>query len=190
MALDVQRTYIYVGLAGEGEDIGEGGMYRRSNRDKEWKNIAHGLPQNPQVRALLVHPDNPEIIYVGTQKGPYRSDDRGEHWEALESPDEGANVWSLAFHPQNPDIMFAGYEPCAIYRSEDAGASWRKMNTDMVVFPFITTYMPPLGKRVIDITWDPSEPDGHLRSHRGGRPSGQQGRRRKLGVDYRWPICT
>ena len=158
MAGIVHQTYVYVGLAGEGEHIGGGGLYRRAGGEGEWTNVAHGLPQDPQVRALLVHPDNPEIIYTGTHEGPYRSDDRGEHWEALDIPGKGGNIWSLAFHPQDPNIIFAGYEPCSIYRSEDAGASWRKTNTDGVSFPYITTYMHPLAKRVIDITCDPSDP--------------------------------
>jgi photosystem II stability/assembly factor-like uncharacterized protein len=54
--------------------------------------------------------------------------------------------------------MFAGYEPCAIYRSEDGGIHWKRMNTERVTFPHITTYMPPLGKRVIGIAADPSNP--------------------------------
>jgi hypothetical protein len=105
---------------------------------------------------LLVHPDNPAIIYAGTQQGPYRSDDRGGRWEALDAPK--ADVWSLAFHPQDPDIIYAGYEPCGVSRSEDGGEHWQKMDTSKVVFPHITTYMPPLGKRVIGIAADPSNP--------------------------------
>jgi len=34
------------------------------------------------VRALAVHPQNPEIVYAGTQSGPYRSADRGDTWNA------------------------------------------------------------------------------------------------------------
>ena len=97
-------------------------------------------------------------MYAGTQCGPYRSDDRGAHWEALEAPREGRDVWSLAFHPHNPEVLYAGYEPCAIYRSEDGGAHWHKMHTDNVVFPHITTYMHPVCKRVIGLTADPSNP--------------------------------
>ena len=54
--------------------------------------------------------------------------------------------------------MYAGYEPCAIYRSENAVETWRRTNTDSVVFPHITTYLPPAGKRVLEITADPSNP--------------------------------
>ncbi|MGH8057228.1 MAG: VPS10 domain-containing protein [Candidatus Entotheonellia bacterium] len=158
MAVEKHRTHIYVGLAGEGEYIGSGGLYRYAEDDGEWQSLTKGLPPNPQVRALLVHPENPAIIYAGTHVGPYRSDDRGEHWEALEAPPAGTDVWSLAFHPSDPGIVFAGYEPCAIYRSEDGGIHWKRMNTERVTFPHITTYMPPLGKRVIGIAADPSNP--------------------------------
>ncbi len=159
MAANNHRTHIYVGLAGEGENIGEGGLYRLTHGGEDWKNISKGLPSNPQVRALLVHPGNPSIVYAGTQLGPYRSDDRGEHWQALDSPRKGMDAWSLAFHPNDPDIIFAGYEPCAIYRSENGGETWKQMDTSRVRFPKVTTYMPPLAKRVIEIAADPSDPN-------------------------------
>ena len=149
-------THVYVGLAGEGDFIGGGGLYRRAEGDDQWHSINNGLPQDPQVRALLVHPDNPNVIYAGTHQGPYRSDDRGAHWESLDA--HQGNVWSLAFDPNDPDTVFAGYEPCAVYRSKDGGAHWDQMDTSQVVYPHITTYMPPLGKRVIGIATDPSNP--------------------------------
>jgi photosystem II stability/assembly factor-like uncharacterized protein len=156
MDTNTHQTYVYIGLAGEGQYVGAGGLYRSTATDGEWQSITTGLPANPQVRALLMHPQNPAILYAGTHLGPYRSDDRGDHWEALEAPQQ--DVWSLACHPTDPQIIYAGYEPCAIYRSEDGGALWQQMRTDAVVFPHITTYMPPLGKRVIDMTADPSNP--------------------------------
>lgn len=158
MPANDHRTYVYVGLAGEGQYVGPGGLYRRAGDDGEWESITSGLPENPQVRALLIHPENPQTIYAGTQMGPFRSDDRGDRWEALEPPREGSDVWSLAFHPDDSNIVLAGYEPCVIRRSEDAGASWREMDTSRTVFPHITTYMPPIEKRVIEIAFDPSDP--------------------------------
>ena len=159
MANTDHQTYIYIGLAGEGNDIGEGGLMRRADGDDQWQSMTNGLPDHPQVRALAVHPNDPAVVYAGTQLGTYRSDDRGEHWEALESPRPGMDVWSLAFHPNQPNVLFAGYEPCAIYRSEDGGVSWKQMDTSRVRFPDVTTYMPPLAKRVIGIAVDPSEPE-------------------------------
>ena len=80
------NTNVYVGLAGEsaliigaeGTPLGEGGMYRLTEGQSEWACIENGLPENPQVRALLGHPDEPATIFAGTQDGVYRSDDRGE----------------------------------------------------------------------------------------------------------------
>ena len=54
MANDSHSTYVYVGLGGEGENIGLGGMYRRADGDEQWQAINNGLPTEPQVRALLV----------------------------------------------------------------------------------------------------------------------------------------
>ena len=88
MAANNHQTYIYVGLAGEGQYMAEGGLYRYAESTGEWQSMTKGLPPT-QVRALLIHPDNPAVLYAGTQCGPYRSDDRGEHWEALEAPHEG-----------------------------------------------------------------------------------------------------
>ena len=158
MSADHHQTFVYAGLAGEGEYIGAGGLYRYAAHNGEWQSLTNGLPEHPQVRALLMHPQNSAILYAGTHKGPYRSDDRGEHWTALEAPPQGTDVWSLAFHPHDANIIYAGYEPCAIYRSEDGGEHWKRMNTEKVRFPHITSYMPPLGKRVIGIAADPSDP--------------------------------
>jgi hypothetical protein len=98
MDTNTHQTYVYIGLAGEGQYVGAGGLYRSAAADGEWQSITTGLPANPQVRALLVHPQNPAILYAGTHLGPYRSDDRGEHWEALDAPQQ--DVWSLALHPR------------------------------------------------------------------------------------------
>lgn len=158
MTTSTHQTHIYVGLAGEGQFMAEGGLYRGHESTGTWESITTGLPATPQVRALLIHPDNPAVLYAGTQAGVYRTDDRGAHWEALDTPRDAGDVWSLAFHPTNPAVLYAGYEPCAIYRSDDSGAHWRKMNMDQVKFPDITTYMHPVCKRVIGIATDPANP--------------------------------
>ena len=171
------RTYTYVGLAGEGDYIGDGGLLRRADGEDAWDDISAGLPGNPQVRALLLKADNPAVVFAGTQAGVYRSSDRGASWQRLADPAEGREVWSLAADPSDANTIFAGYEPCAIARSRDGGETWEEMDTSGVIFPHITTYMPPLGKRVIGIAIDPVDPNnmyaaievgGLLGSHDGG----------------------
>ena len=66
MAQNEHRTHIYVGLAGEGDNIGEGGLLRRAEGEDEWQSVANGLPSNPQIGALLAHPENPAVVYAGS----------------------------------------------------------------------------------------------------------------------------
>src|SRR6266446_9257066 len=133
-------SYLYLGLAGE---TGRGrvvhsGLFRLADGSGEWEALARGLPEEPAVRALAVHPATPEVVYAGTQSGAYRSADRGKHWEKVEMPDHGLPVWSILFHPHDPDVILVGCENCEIYRSDDAGEHWARLPV-AVRFPEITT---------------------------------------------------
>ena len=66
MTTQEHETFVYIGMGGEGDNIGQGGLYRRGDANQEWKSITSGLPDEPQVRSLLIHPDNPSIIFAGT----------------------------------------------------------------------------------------------------------------------------
>ena len=108
------KSYVYVGLAGEpapGRPV-QSGLYRMADGDEGWESLTNGLPEEPAIRAVAVHPQKPEIVYAGTQSGPYRSTDNGDHWEKVDVPDHGLPVWSLLFHPGDPNVMYAGYESC------------------------------------------------------------------------------
>ena len=86
MVASDHRTYVYVGLAGEGDYIGEGGIVRRADGEENWTDISAGLPANAQVRALAIRPDDPQIVFAGTDQGVFRSKDRGASWETLSNP--------------------------------------------------------------------------------------------------------
>src|SRR5579859_3106574 len=172
-------SHIYVGFAGEtgrGRDV-HSGLFRMTEGGNEWQAIQRGLPEAPAIRALAVHPLNPDIIYAGTQTGPYRSTDRGEHWERVDVADHRLPVWSFLFHPADPDTMFIGYENCEIYRSDDAGERWIRLPVS-VRFPDITTASSANpAKRVLTMDASVAEPDylyaaievgGTLRSTDGG----------------------
>ena len=113
------------------------GLYRMTNDDGGWELLTNGLPEAPAIRAIAAHPLQPEVMYVGTQHGPYRSMDHGSHWEKVNVPDHGLPVWSLMFHPRDPKIMFAGYESCEIYRSDNGGETWSQLPVS-VRFPEVT----------------------------------------------------
>jgi photosystem II stability/assembly factor-like uncharacterized protein len=96
-------------------------LFRLADDGNEWEALQRGLPGTPAVRALAVHPQNPEIIYAGSRHDPYRSADRGTPWERIDLPDHGLPGWSILFHPHDPDTILIEYENCEIYRSDDAG---------------------------------------------------------------------
>lgn len=172
-----ERTkYIFAGgddLSPSGKERGQGGLFRRTPQDGEWEPLTRGLPPNVEARALAIDPNNPQVIYAGTQDGPYRTTDAGERWECVGFPDRNAAIWAITYHPTRPKVMYAGTEPAALYRSEDGGDTWRRLPNAKspghceMGFPV----------RVIRIAVDPSRPDdvyvalevsGVIRSSDGG----------------------
>ena len=158
----MSRTpYVYVGLAGEtapGRPM-QSGLYRMAAGDDLWELLTRGLPEAPAIRAIAAHPEQPDTVYVGTQDGPYRSTDHGEHWEKLDVPDHGLPVWSLLFDPHAADVLYAGYENCEIFRSEDGGEHWQPLPVT-VRFPEVSV-APGANpaKRVLELAVNPADPN-------------------------------
>ena len=154
-------SYVYVGLAGETAPgrVVKSGLYRMAVGDDTWQLITRGLPEAPAIRAIATHPEQPEIVYVGTQNGPYRSMDQGEHWDKLNVPDHGLPVWSLLLDPRDPQVMYAGYENCEIFRSEDGGERWQQLPVT-VRFPEVTV-APGANpaKRILELSANPTNPN-------------------------------
>ena len=150
-------AHVYIGMAGEGGVAGHG-LYRMEAQGGEWTQLDGGLPPDPGVRALGLHPDDPRVVFAGTNKGVYRSEDQGDHWERLDLPQKEEAVWSILFHPQNSRVMFAGYETPEIFRTDDGGETWRPLKVD-VEFPRVTMAPKALPKRIIGMSADPGYPD-------------------------------
>jgi photosystem II stability/assembly factor-like uncharacterized protein len=168
--------YLYAGAApfsGGSDPTQPGGLFRLAVGDNTWGSLSSGLPDRVEVRSIAIRPDNPQIVYVGTQQGPYRSQDGGDHWEQLNFPDKDLVVWSLIFHPQNPRIMYLGTAPTAIFRSDNGGDSWKRLP---IIDPAGIVKM-GFPCRIIRLAIDPNNPDelyaglevgGVIRSLNGG----------------------
>lgn len=141
-----EKTLVYVGAEANG-------LYRKEASNGDWEQLSNGLPPSPQVRAIAVHPQDPGVIYAGTQRGVYRSQDSGDQWKRMNLP-EGRIIWSLQFHPRNPQVMYAGTEGSEVYISEDGGESWRYLSTidtpDAVEMSWST--------RIMSIAIEPANP--------------------------------
>jgi photosystem II stability/assembly factor-like uncharacterized protein len=163
-------SHVYVGAARYAAGAA-GGIFRCAAGGDRWEQLAKGLPEPANVHALTVHPANPDLVYAGTQDGPYRSADRGERWERLDFPRD-TEVWSLLVHPTRPRTLYAGTSPVGAFRSDDDGETWRRLPArapDRVKMSFAC--------RVMRLAADPARPEelyaalevgGVLRSLDGG----------------------
>ena len=148
------NSVLYAGTVGQGiwRSLDNGETFQRRNA---------GIFMEADVRALVVHPSDPQILYAGTNAGIYRTSDGGENWERLNTPflpgdgwPTGAVVWSLLIHPADPRLLFAGVCPAGIYRSRDEGANWEKL--DAGINP---DCKPIVYSRVTCLLADPAEPN-------------------------------
>ncbi len=87
--------YVYAGAADwGGKDPAKcnRGLYRLDTHAGRWTTLEKGLPENVEVRCVTLHPEEPGAMWVGTQDGPYRSDDAGETWQRIGLPDQESVV--------------------------------------------------------------------------------------------------
>ena len=122
------RVYVGVGSFTSGK---RPGIFRRVG-DGGWEQLTKGLPEGTKVQAITVDPTNPDIIYIGTHDGPYRSKNGGDAWERLALPESGLQVWSVLVHPGDPRRIYAGTSPVGVFRSDDGGETWTDCTADLV----------------------------------------------------------
>jgi photosystem II stability/assembly factor-like uncharacterized protein len=120
MASASGRSHVFVGAARVGSHS-RGGLFRQAVGNGHWEQLTKGLPDTIDVQAT-----EPDLIYLGTRSGLYRSTDGGERWERLGIP-EGVEVWSVLVHPTDPRRLYAGTSPVGVFRSDDAGQTWRRL---------------------------------------------------------------
>ncbi len=124
------------------------GVYKSTDAGKTWKNM--GLEKTRHIADVVVHPNNPDVVYVGAQgsvhgpspdRGVYKSTDGGATWKKTLYVDENTGVSSLVMDVTNPRILYAatwqhrrypwkvesGGPGCAIWKSTDAGETWSKI---------------------------------------------------------------
>jgi photosystem II stability/assembly factor-like uncharacterized protein len=79
------------------------------------------------VRSVVIDPKTPNRIYAASGQGVLRSDDAADTWASIDAGlPEGAIV-ALAVHPAQLERIYAATIDGRLFRTEDAGASWRAL---------------------------------------------------------------
>jgi len=163
MATTIEPKFVYAGVTRWGGGASKtakpdtlGGVFRMKLGEYRWEHLMNGFPDIIHVHCITVHPNDKSVIFAGTQDGPFRSFDRGEHWERMQFSPRDLQVWSIAYHPRNPRIMFAGTSPVGVYRSADGGENWSPVSS---VNAPDRLEMGTFVNRVMRIAIDPNKPE-------------------------------
>ena len=127
----------------------ERGVYKSTNGGKSWKKMLFANRHAGAVE-LVIDPGNPRNLYAATwrvQRTPYslssggdgsalwKSTDRGETWKKISDHKGFAKgtlgIIGVTVSPVNPERVWAiveNKEQGGVYRSDDAGATWAKVN--------------------------------------------------------------
>ncbi len=151
---------IYVGALGAlWGDSEERGVYKSSDGGLTWKNLLY-VNAKTGCADLVMDPNNPNILYAsmwefrrsgwsfesgGSNSALYKSVDGGINWNKIHNgfPSGKLGRLGIALAPSNSKILYTVIEAekeerKGLYRSDDAGASWKQLNNDfgITVRPF------------------------------------------------------
>ena len=148
--------WVGTGEANVRNSVGFGdGIYKSTDGGKTFINM--GLKESHHIDRVVVHPTNPDLVYVASQghlwdvggdQGVFRTRDGGRTWQKLGGglPNDGKTGASeLVMDPSNPNILYAGFwerlrEPNkftsggpngGIYKSTDGGDTWTKLTNGL-----------------------------------------------------------
>jgi photosystem II stability/assembly factor-like uncharacterized protein len=74
---------------------------------KTWKRITSNLPARGWVHVVRDDPKNPNVLYLGTEFGPYVSFNGGERWYSLRLGLGAIPVRDLLVHPRDNELVIA-----------------------------------------------------------------------------------
>ncbi|GMQ30379.1 WD40/YVTN/BNR-like repeat-containing protein [Algoriphagus confluentis] len=123
------------------------GVYKSTDGGQTWQHM--GLVHSQHIGQILIHPTNPDVVWVGSmgglysknkERGLYKTTDGGKTWKKVLYIDDNTGIIDIQIHPTNPDVLLAASwerfrqahdfigngKSSAIWRSEDGGNTWKK----------------------------------------------------------------
>ena len=125
------------------------GLWKSVDAGKNWK--FSGLPNSRHIPRIVIHPNNPEIVYAAVlgniykpteERGVYKSIDGGKNWKKVLFSNATAGAVELVMDPSNPRVLYAstwrvnrtpyslnsGGEGSALWKSTDEGETWEEIS--------------------------------------------------------------
>ncbi len=145
---DSNPDVVYVGTGSDGLRsnviIGKG-VYKSTDGGATWTHL--GLDKTGSIGAVLIHPENPDLVYVAAignpfapnpERGVFRTRDGGKSWQKVLFVSERTGAVDLEFAPDDPRLIYAtlwraerkpwtiisGGEEGGVYKSSDGGDTW------------------------------------------------------------------
>lgn len=151
---------VYVGVLGPlWSNSDSRGLYKTTDGGKTWNKVLF-VDQTTGCSDLQIDPENPSVLYAsfwefrrspwsfssgGDKSALYKTTDGGKTWNKIHNgfPKGKLGRLAIALAPSNNKILYTVVESeqdkdKGLYKSEDAGASWKQLNNDfgLVVRPF------------------------------------------------------
>ncbi|MEL7193651.1 MAG: exo-alpha-sialidase [Bacteroidota bacterium] len=158
-AITVSESDPNIVVVGMGEHAARGvmtsmgdGVYKSMDAGKTWTHL--GLEKTRHISDVIIHPTNPDILYVAAQgaqyaptdeRGIYRSMDGGKTWKQVLFVNTTTGASSLSMDMNNPRILYAsmwqhrrypwymesGGDHSGLYKSTDGGDTWTQMKAGL-----------------------------------------------------------
>lgn len=122
-----------------------GGVWKTDDGGWNWRNVSDGFFKTGAVGAIALAPSDPKVLYAGMGEacfrgnashgdGVYKSTDAGRTWTHIGlAPTR--HIARIRIHPKDPNIVYVaafgdGFGPNedrGVFRSNDGGATWKKV---------------------------------------------------------------
>ncbi len=125
------------------------GVFKSTDAGKTWKKI--GLEKTQHISRIVIHPKNPDIVYVAAQgalygpnqeRGIYKTVDGGKTWSQVLFVNNLTGCAELSMDMNNPQVLYAamwehqrkpwkvisGGAGSGLYKTSDGGLTWKKIH--------------------------------------------------------------
>lgn len=124
------------------------GVYKSTDAGETWQFV--GLPDSHHIARIVIHPTNPNIVYVAAighlyskneERGVFRTQDGGQTWQKVLYINDGVGAIDLVINRKSPNTLYASmYDKdrrpwqiresgpeSGVYRTDNGGTTWRRL---------------------------------------------------------------